>query len=111
MKKPIFLLAFAAAIGVMGLGSNAKAADPTQTTITVSDLHCMGCAKSCAKQLYAIAGVAKIEVNVEAKTLVITPKPKAVLSPLSIWEAVEKAGKQVGKIQGPGGTVTAKPKQ
>jgi hypothetical protein len=37
--------------------------------------------------------VAGGETSVEARTLKVTPKPGAALSPKALWEAVEKGGK------------------
>lgn len=110
MKNSIRLFAVLATVAVLVLGNSAHAAEPQPTTITVSDIHCMGCAKTCAKHLYEIAGVAKVAANIEAKTLTITPTAQAVVSPRALWEAVEKAGKVPVKIQGPSGTFAVKPK-
>jgi Cu+-exporting ATPase len=48
---------------------------------------------------------------VDTQTAKVTPKPKAVLSPKALWEAVEKAKKTPAKLEGPSGTFTAKPKK
>lgn len=111
MKKAILYSSVITAVIALALGASARAADPAPTTITLKEMHCMGCAKSCAKHLYAIPGVEKVTANIEAKMLTITPKPRTVLSPRSLWEAVEKGGKEPVKVKGPSGTFTAKPKQ
>ncbi len=110
MKKAL-LFSFAIAIAAIASGATAYAADPEPTTITLKEMHCMGCAKSCATHLYAVAGVDKVAANIEAKTLTITPKARTVLSPRALWEAVEKGGKEPVKVKGPSGAFTAKPKQ
>ncbi len=53
--------------------------------------------------------MAAVQANVEAKTATVTRKPQTALSPRALWEAVEKAGKQPMKLEGPNGTFTAKP--
>lgn len=53
--------------------------------------------------------MAKVEANVKAKTLTVTPKPQAVVSPRALWETVEKNNDKPLKIEGPSGTFTAKP--
>jgi hypothetical protein len=49
--------------------------------------------------------------NVKSKVVVVTPKKNLGLSPLQLWEAIEKAGKEPVKLTGPGGTFTSKPKK
>jgi len=53
--------------------------------------------------------VAKVDVDFKAKTLTVTPKSQASVSPLALWEAVEKNNDKPLKIVGPGGTFTTKP--
>lgn len=98
-----------AALAALALGNALWAANPAPTTIAIPDLECQGCAKKVAAQVYAVPGVATVQANVQGKTATITPKPEAVLSPRALWEAVEKAGKQPAKLEGPSGTFTAKP--
>jgi Cu+-exporting ATPase len=90
-------------------GSRATAVESPNTTITVSDLHCAGCAKKVATALSKVTGVAKVESDVEAKTLKVIPKEKTMLSPKTLWEAVEKAEKTPSKLEGPSGSFTSKP--
>lgn len=85
------------------------ATETAATTITVSDLHCAGCAKKVGTKLTEIKGVAKVEYDVEHKILVVTPKADTVLSPKALWQAVKKAGKTPEKLEGPSGTFTSKP--
>jgi copper chaperone CopZ len=87
-----------------------RAADPKPTVITISNMHCDGCAKKVTDQLVTVVGVAKAEADVAAKTVKIIPKANATVSPKALWEAVEKADKTPTKLQGPGGTFTEKPK-
>src|SRR5688572_5509464 len=82
-------------------GSRVVAVETPYTTITVSDLHCAGCAKKVANALSKVAGVAKVESDVEAKTLKVIPKEKSTLSPKTLWEAVEKSDKTPAKLEGP----------
>jgi Cu+-exporting ATPase len=73
-------------------------------------MHCQGCANSIAAKLSDVPGVASVKSDVQAKVTVVTPRPQTVLSPRALWEAVEKAGKQPAKLEGPSGTFTDKPK-
>jgi copper chaperone CopZ len=111
MTKTIRLILAVAAISLVGLGGSVHAAEPAATTITISDLDCPNCAKKVAAKLSEVEGVAKVETDVDTQTAKVTPKPKAVLSPKALWEAVEKAKKTPAKLEGPGGTFTAKPKK
>lgn len=94
----------------LALGGYVRAAEMTVTKISVPGIHCDGCAKKLAKTLAEVKGVAAIKTDVEAKTVTVTPKPKTVLSPRELWEAVEKAKKEPKKLEGPNGTFTARPK-
>ena len=99
-----------AMLALLALGQALWAADPAPTTITVPDMHCMGCAKKMAKKLYAVQGVAKVEASVEVTTMTVTPKAEKTLSSRALWEAIEKAGYKPSKIEGPSGTFKEKPK-
>ena len=99
-----------ATLAVLTLGSALWAQNPTLTTITIPDMHCMGCAKKMANQLYQVSGVAKVQANIEATTMTVTPKEQQAVSPRGLWEAVEKAGYRPSKLEGPSGTFTQKPK-
>lgn len=97
-------------VAVLTLGSALWAADPAPTKITLTDLHCQGCVKKVTAQLVEVKGVAKVQADLETRTLTITPKAQTVLSPRALWDAVEKAKKEPTKLEGPSGTFTAKPK-
>lgn len=94
---------------VLILGSSLRAAEPVPTTITIEDIHCSGCAKRISARLAEVNGVATAKTDVKTKTAIVTPKPNVVLSPRALWEAVEKAGNQPSKLEGPSGTFTDKP--
>jgi len=81
----------------------------TDTTITIPDMECKGCAGKVARVLTTVAGVASVQTNVEARTAVVKPKPQATPSPKAMWEALEKIDKEPSKLEGPAGTFTAKP--
>ena len=102
-------LAAAALAGLFLLAAHARAADPPATTITVPEMDCASCAKKVGGKVAEVPGVAKVEYSVEARTLKVTPKAGATLSPKALWEAVEKGGKDPSKLEGPGGTFTKKP--
>jgi copper chaperone CopZ len=90
------------------------AAAPTAsaaTRITVPDMDCEVCAEKLVKKLTTVAGVAKVEANVKAQTLTITPKEKETASPKALWETCVAAGYDPAKLEGPGGVFTAKPKE
>jgi len=97
------------AVAALLLCGHALAADPSQTVITVEKMHCKGCAKKLVGKLEKVAGVQKVEANVEAKTLTVTPKAQVVVSPKALWEAVEKSDDTPKQLTGPSGTFTSKP--
>lgn len=98
-----------AVLAVVALGDVLQAANPAPTAITIIDMHCQGCAKKVAAQLYQVPGVAAVQADMQAKKLFVTAKEQALVSPRALWEAVEKAGKQPTRLEGPSGTFTAKP--
>lgn len=98
------------AVAALWLCGHALAADPNQTVITVEKMHCKGCAKKLTAKVQAVAGVQKVEADVETKTLTVTPKEQVVVSPKALWEAVEKGDDTPKKLTGPSGTFTGKPK-
>lgn len=85
------------------------AQNPAVTTITVPDMHCMSCAQKMAGNLYKVAGVAKVQADVKTKVLFINPRAQENPSPRGMWEAIEQAGYQPSRLQGPYGTFTKKP--
>ncbi|HEX6987338.1 MAG TPA: heavy metal-associated domain-containing protein [Planctomycetaceae bacterium] len=107
------LLAVAALCG-LAFVLTATAADPppkakTNTVITCGEM-CDGCAKKIEKKLKPMEGIADLRFDTKAKTVTVVPKPKAKLSPLTLWTAMEEIGKTPKKLVGPGGTFTKKPK-
>ena len=99
-----------AAAAILALGGLLRAADPAPTTITIPEMECLSCAKKVSAALAMVPGVAKTLPDVEAHTMRVMPKGQSLMSPRALWEAVEKAGKTPTKLEGPGGTFTAKPK-
>ncbi|MCX8139392.1 MAG: heavy-metal-associated domain-containing protein [Gemmataceae bacterium] len=106
--RPLVVVASAV---MLALAGTALAADIVPTVITIPGMDCGGCAKKVAAKLVAVQGVAKAEPDMETKTIKVTLKADAVLSPKALWEAVEKAKQQPMKLEGPSGTFTSKPKQ
>lgn len=110
MRKLTFGLTVVAALAVLALlDQSVRAATPAATTISVPDMHCMGCAKKMAARLYRVPGVSAVQASVPATTLTILPQAQQVLSARALWEAVEQAGYKPSKLKGPTGTFTAKP--
>lgn len=83
----------------------------TKTTITLKALDCESCAKKVAAKLSEVRGVGDVTTEVKSKTAIVVPKDDETLSPLQLWEAVEKADKVPVKLEGPSGTFTSKPKK
>jgi Cu+-exporting ATPase len=79
------------------------------TVITIEDLDCPTCAKKVEKMVAAVPGVASVKTDVKTMTATVTPLADKAPSARALWEAVEKAGFQPTKLQGPGGTFTSKP--
>lgn len=65
-----------------------SAASPS--IIVIDDLHCQGCAKKIAAQLYTLKGVTKISVDMEKERLFVETRREAPLSPWALIDAVAK---------------------
>ncbi|QEG35892.1 heavy-metal-associated domain-containing protein [Bythopirellula goksoeyrii] len=87
------------------------AASKSKTTITLKVLSCENCAKKVADKLWEVPGVGDVKTDIKSKTAIVEPEADATLSPLHLWEAVEQAGKEPVKLEGPSGTFTSKPKK
>jgi len=83
---------------------------PASTSILVPKMHCKGCAQTMATELYKVPGVRQVFVSVETTTMTVRAKDGQAPSPRGLWEAVERAGYQPSRLQGPGGVFTSKPK-
>lgn len=80
------------------------------TTIYVHNMHCADCAKQIARKLYAVPGVVEVRADVPKNIAYVVPQKDKSLSPRSMWEAVESAGFQVARMEGPQGSFNAKPR-
>lgn len=106
----VLLSAVAALILAAGaLAQPQTGAAPATTAITVTEMHCAGCAQRIGKKIYEVQGVAAVHFDLEKKLLLVTPQPAQAPSPRKLWEAVEKGGDRPVLLQGPGGTFKTKP--
>ncbi len=96
-------------VALMSFQSIVAHAGDNRTIISVPSMHCMSCAKKITAQLGSVPGVASVQVNMEAKALIVQPQAQTVPSARAQWEAVEKAGYQPSRLQGPNGTFASKP--
>ena len=110
--KIVGMLAIAMALIGFVQGSIAQTPTPQgpATSILVPKMHCAGCAKKMAAELYKVQGVGQVFVNVEATTMTVRAKDGQAPSPRGLWEAVERAGYQPTRLEGPAGIFTSKPK-
>ena len=103
-----------AALALAGLAGGGLAQGPAgpvvKSSILVPDMHCMNCAKTMAGELYKVPNVGKVLANVDTKILTVHFKDNQAVSPKGLWEAVEKAGFQPTRLEGPNGNFTSRPK-
>lgn len=88
----------------------AQSPAPSSTSILVPKMHCKGCAQTMATELYKVPGVGKVLVKLETTTMIVHAKDGQAASPRGMWEAVERAGYQPTRLEGPNGVFTGKPK-
>ena len=77
-------------------------------SIVVDNLHCKGCAKKIAAQLYAVKGVTKVSVDMERETLFVEARPETQLSPWRLIDAVTQAQERPIAVNGPYGSLAIK---
>lgn len=112
MSKVLQGLVLFVAVGFLVSGSihgQNPNSPPAYTVITVEKMDCASCAKRIAGKLYEVAGVDKIQVDVEKKLMWVHPKAGAQPSPRGLWEAVEKGNDRPVRLHGPSGVFTSKP--
>jgi len=99
-------VAFGAVLYALPASEALAAADAT-TVVTVKSL-CPNCGKKIVGRLKMVPSVSAVEMDVARKTFTI--HAGANISPKTVWETVEAGGELPVKLEGPGGTFTAKPK-
>jgi hypothetical protein len=105
--------AFAAVLTLLALGLAARAADPTETTITADPppIHCAGCARIAAERVVrmvrTVPGVDAVQASPGARLLTVRASAGQTPSPQALWDAVVQAGYRPRRLEGPGGTITA----
>ena len=72
-------------------------------SIVIDNLHCKGCAKKIAAQLYALKGVTKVSVDMQTETLFVETRPNTAVSPWLVINAVAKAKERPLAVTGPHG--------
>ncbi len=88
------------------VGGESLAQPSTQPpTIVIDNLHCKGCAKKIAAQLYAVKGVTKVSVDMERETLYVESRPNTTPSPWRLVDAVRNAKERPIAVSGPYGTL------
>lgn len=104
-------IALVAAVALFGMLSGANAQQQPKvpvTAIQVSDMHCGNCAKKIARKLYAVQGVVEVKTDLKKHTAIVIPEKNRQLDPLALWKAVEAAGFEPVKLNGPLGEFTSK---
>lgn len=69
-------------------------------TIVIDNLHCQGCAKKIAAQLYTLKGVTRVSVDMEKEMLFVETHRDVQLSPWALIDAVAKANERPVAIFG-----------
>ncbi len=83
------------------LGQIASATELGRIEITVSKMHCKGCAKKIAARLYTVPGVKSVSVDVKNKTLIVSSQSGKTLSPRQLCEAIENGDDRPVRVAGP----------
>jgi len=98
----------------IGLTSTVHAAPnqvSSESTITMTGLHCSSCSKKVKTKLEMVANVKVADVNHKTGVAKVTAKDGANPSPKLLWEAVEQADAKPTKLESPEGVFTSKPKK
>lgn len=77
-------------------------------TVAIDNLHCQGCAKKIAAQLYAIKGVTRVSVDMQKETLIVETQRGVQISPWAVIDAVSRAKERPLAVLGSHGQLTIK---
>jgi len=77
-------------------------------TIVIDNLHCQGCAKKIAAQIYTLKGVTKVSVDMKKGMLFVETHRDLQLSPWALIDAVSKAKERPLAILGNHGELRVK---
>lgn len=72
----------------------------TTMNIVVDNLHCMGCARKIAGQLYVVKGVTQVSVDMQTETLIVQTQPGTSVSAWQVLDAVGQANERPTSITG-----------
>jgi copper chaperone CopZ len=104
-------VAWAALVIWAGLGQAQapKPAAAVYTKVTLTELHCMGCAKKIASKVTKVKGVQEMRVDLDARTLFIVHKTGLTPSPKELWVAIEETEHKPEVMETPTAKHKAKP--
>ncbi|MFO0866529.1 MAG: heavy-metal-associated domain-containing protein [Gemmataceae bacterium] len=111
MKKLIGMLVASAMLACLLQRLPAQTQAPMYSVIAVEKMHCENCARRISGKLYEVAGVKKVQVDVEKKVIWVHPKGAAQPSPRALWEAVERGNDRPTKLHTPYSVFASKPQQ
>lgn len=77
-------------------------------TVAIDNLHCQGCARKIAAQLYAIKGVTRVSVDMQKETLTIETRRDIQISPWAVIDAVGRAKERPLAVHGIHGQLAIK---
>ena len=109
MMKATMCMAVALLAGLAAV-ADAQTPAPAYTRVTLTELHCMGCAKKISGKVSAVPGVAEMRVDLKSATIWAMHKPGMTPSAKALWEAIEEADHTPTRMDTPAGSLTSKPK-
>jgi copper chaperone CopZ len=62
----------------------------TKTIVTISNMHCEGCAKRIRARLFTLPNVSKVTTTLSKNEAVIEPSQGKAVSAYAVWDALEK---------------------
>lgn len=78
-----------------------------ETLVFFEDLHCATCAKKVTGRLFKVKGVMRVRTNVKLDVAVVTPQAKKPFDAETAWKALQEAGYQPTRLDGPAGVYLA----
>ncbi len=85
------------------VSANKRSLPKGTTYVVIDNLHCKGCAKKIAAQLYTIRGVNKVSADMKQNTLIVNSENGQDLSPWALIRAVTNAKERPVTIVGTSG--------
>ena len=107
--RSVRIACFGCLLVVAAMASIGHAASQSKVTTIVAKIENENCAQRITASLQGVPNVGNVRTDVQKRIVTVAPAGAKTPSPRGLWEAVERTGHPVSRLQGPQGNFTAKP--